>query len=115
MALIGSGKLDRRVQFQRQIIEDDGYGNVIAGWFDHGGVIAAAREDVSDGEKATAGSIESSLLSRFTVRATGFTRALTPVDRLTHDGLTWNILGIKEAKAGRHRLLEVTARAGTDG
>ncbi len=111
----GAAKLDRRVQFQRQIIGDDGYGNVIVGWQDHGSPVSASRTDVSDMEKATAGSIEASLLSRFVVRSTGFTLDLDPKDRLTQGGLTWNILAIKEAKDGRHRFLEITARARTDG
>lgn len=114
MALTSAAKLDRRVQAQRFTLVDDGFG-VTEVWADHGGIIAAARTDVSDVEKATAGSIEASLLSRFTVRATTFTRDLDPTDRLFQGGLTWNILGIKEAKDRRHRFLEITARARTDG
>lgn len=110
----GAAKLDRRVQFQRFTLVDDGFG-MSQVWADHGSPVSASRTDVSDMEKATAGSIEASLLSRFVVRSTGFTRDLDPKDRLTQGGLTWNILGIKEAKDGRHRFLEITARARTDG
>lgn len=106
--------LDRLVQFQRFTEHDDGYG-VVEIWADHGGKIRAARRDVSDSEKATAGWTEATIVARFTIRSSEFSRDLTPKDRLTHDGLTWEIQGIKEAWLGRFRFLEITARARTDG
>lgn len=102
--------LDRLLQFERVTLTDDGFGMAEV-WAAHGAPVAASRQDVSDLERAAAGSIEASLLSRFVVRSTAFTRDLTPRDRLTHDGRTWNILGIKEAIGGRRRFLEITARA----
>ncbi|WP_151720481.1 phage head completion protein [Gemmobacter serpentinus] len=106
--------LDRLVQFQRRVGVNGPYGYEYS-WHDHGAPIRAARHDVSDGERAVAGWIESTLVSRFTVRSSAFTRDLTPIDQLTHDGLTWDIQGIKEAWLGRFRFLEITARARTDG
>ena len=105
-----SGTLDRSVQFQRAAKIDDGL-QVVDVWASHGLPEPAARKDVSDGERAAAGWVEATQVSRFTVRSSDFTRALTPKDRLTCDGLTFDIQGIKEI--GR-RDLEITAIARAD-
>ena len=106
--------LDRLVQFQRFTLVDDGF-QTVEEWADHGTPLRASRRDVSDQERAAAGWIEATREARFTIRSSGFTRDLTPKDRLTHDGLTFDIQGIKEAWLGRFRFLEITARARTDG
>lgn len=105
--------LNRQVQFQRSTREDNGFGTAKV-WAALGGVIRAARQDVSDEERSASGWVEALLVARFTIRSSAFARALTPADRLTHDGRTWEILGIKEAQPGRYRFLEITARARTD-
>lgn len=105
--------LDRRVQFQRATYVDDGFGKVPV-WSDHGGRIFAARQDVSDGERAAAGQIEATIVARFVVRSSPFTRALNPGDRLSHECKEWDIQGIKEARMGRRAFLEITARARAD-
>lgn len=101
--------LDRLVQVQRFTVIDDGFSSTES-WADHGAAIWASKEDVSDGERARAGMVEAQLMTRFKVRYSSFTAGLTTSDRLTCEGVTFNIYGIKEG-AGRRQWLEVSATA----
>lgn len=76
------------------------------------GHIWAARKDVSDAEKAASGTVQATLAARFTVRSSAMTRAIKPKDRLTCDGKSFDIVGIKEL--GRRDFLEITAEARAD-
>lgn len=109
------GSLDRRVQFRRATLFDDGY-QVTDTWADHGSLIWAGRKDVNDAvndaERAAAGWVEATVASRFVVRSTPFTRGLTAKDRLVCEGLTFDIQGIKQI--GRMDRLEITAVARAD-
>lgn len=110
--MVEAGKLDRRIQFQRFTLTDDGFGQVEA-FANLGSPIAAGKRDVSDGERMRAGEVSAQITSRFHVRSSAFTRDLTPADRLVYEGKTYNIYGIKELE-GRKRLLEITAGARVD-
>lgn len=105
-----AGKLDRSAQFQRATLVDDGLQSVET-WANHGYPEPVARGDVSDAERAAAGWIEATVVSRFTVRSSDFTRDLTPKDRLICDGLSFDIQGIKEVSRAE---LEITATARAD-
>lgn len=107
-----AARLDRRVQFRRSALSDDGFTSGAEAWADHGGTISAQRNDISDGERWRAGEVGASITARFTVRSSGFTRAITPKDRLICDGREYDIVGIKEI--GRNRFLEITAAARAD-
>ena len=105
-----AGQLDRRVQMLRASLVDDGLQSVEV-WANHGLPIWANRKDVSDAERAAAGWAEATVVSRFTLRSSEFTRGLTAKDRLTCGGLTFDIQGIREI--GRSAL-EITAIARAD-
>lgn len=105
------GQLDRLVQFERAVLSDDGLRSKEV-FGPHGDKVWAFRRDVSDGERAVAGWVEATVVSRFVVYSTAFTRGLTPKDRLICGGLTYDILGIKEV--GRMAYLEITGKARTD-
>lgn len=109
---MGSGKLDRRVQFQRATRTDDGFRDerVFAA---HGDPVWAERQDISDGERWRAGEVAATVTTRFRVRHSAFTADLTPADRLVSDGRTYDIVGIKEGP-GRRRSLELTCAARLD-
>lgn len=92
---MNASRLDRHVQFRRRILVDDGFG-MVEQWADHGAPIAASRRDVADAEKFAAGTVEATIDTRFIVRASAFTRDLSPVDRLITEGLDYDILGIKQ-------------------
>ena len=104
--------LDRRVQFLRASLTDDGFGQVEV-FEPHGAPEPAAKKDVSDGERWRAGEVQAHITTRFTVRWYAFTADLTPRDRLTCEGRSYDISGIKEV-GGRRRWLEITAAARAD-
>lgn len=105
-----AGNLDRRVTFSRATPSNTPLG-LIESWSEIG-TVWASRKDVSDGERAAAGMMQATLVSRFVVRSSEFSRALTPKDRLTEGGRSYQILGIKEV--GRRDFLEITAEARAD-
>lgn len=105
-----AGALDRRMTFQRSTSVPDGGGGYTVTWEDLA-TVSAARIDVSDSEKYAAGRLVSAKLSRFTVRSSSVTRAVTAADRISHESITWNIDGIKDTRDGRKSFLEITATA----
>jgi len=105
-----AGGMDRRVTFSRATVTNTGLGLTEA-WADLG-TVWASRKDVSDGEKAAAGTMQAVVVARFVVRSSTFSRGLTPKDRLTEGGRTFQITGIKEM--GRRDFLEITAEARAD-
>lgn len=107
-----AGNLDRRIQFQRATLTDNGFEQVEA-FANHGSPIWASKTDVSDGERLRADQVSANLTARFVVRWSSFTADLTPKDRITYAGETFDILGIKEI--GRREGLEITAGAKVDG
>lgn len=115
-----AGKLDRRVQFRRATLVDNGFSTSLKWDTDnpesdnHGAPVWAQRSDVSDGEKARAGEVQASLMTRFMVRSSAFTRGLTPKDRLVTEGVTFEITGIKEPPGSRRQWLEISATARAD-
>jgi SPP1 family predicted phage head-tail adaptor len=106
-----AGPLDRRIQFQRATLVDDGLSKVES-WTDHGTPVWAAKADVSDGERWRAGEVAAHVTTRFRVRWSLFTAEITPRDRLTCEGRSYDITGIKEI--GRREALEITAAARVD-
>lgn len=109
---MSAGKLDRRIQFRRATLSDDGFSSVEA-WADHGRAVSAQKTEISDGERWRAGEVAAHLTARFLVRWSAFTSDLTPKDRLVCEGREYDIAGIKEAE-GRRRWLEITAAVRTD-
>lgn len=107
------GKLDRRAQFRRAELFDDGF-QTRERWVDHGTPHPASRTDISDAEKFAAGTVLATVTARFIVRHNAFTADLTPRDRLVCDGGEWAISGIKELPEPRRQWLEITATRGAN-
>jgi head-tail adaptor len=105
------GDLDRRIQFQRSRLFDNGLAFAEV-WEDHGFPVWASKSDISDGEKFAAREVAASITSRFRIWWSSFSSELTPKDRLVCEGRTYDIVGIKEI--GRREGLEITAAARTD-
>lgn len=103
--------LNRRIQFERAISSDNGLEQE-RHWEPLGSPVWADREDASDAERALSGWLEAQMVSRFTVRSSAFSRGLTPKDRLTCDGVIYEIQGIKQL--GKAACLEITAIARAD-
>ena len=112
-ATLGAGmRLDRRVQFRRYTLTDDGFGAVEV-WGNYGLAQPASKADVSDGERWRASEVQAHITSRFVVRWSVFTSDLSPKDKLRCERVEYDISGIKEIK-GRRRWLEITAAARSD-
>lgn len=107
---MSAGALDRRITLHRAKVVNTATG-VTSSWEDVG-TLWASRRDVSDGEKAAAGTVQSTVVSRFVVRSSTLSRSIKPKDRLMEGGLTFEITGIKEV--GRQDRLEITAEARLD-
>ncbi len=109
-----ASKLDRKVQFQRNVGTVDAFGGVTEEWEDHGDLICALRQDISDGEKWRAGEVAASATTRFHVRSSAFTRDIDPRDRVLCEGETFEITGTKQVHPGRRQLIELTCARRTD-
>lgn len=108
----GAGALDRRITIERLNSAPNGFNEPVGTWSCFT-TIWAQRKDVSDGEKLAAGQVGSYRMSRFVIRSSSVAKAITPLDRIAHDGKVWNILGIKETDEGRNRFIELTAVVAT--
>ena len=104
--------LDRPVQFQRRTLSDGPFGQVEA-WADHGTLHMAAKRDMSDGERWRAGEVQAHVTTRFVLRWSPFSRDIDARDRLVCEGVTYEIVGVKEG-AGRRQSIELTCAARND-
>lgn len=109
---IGAGHLNRRVQFLRKTLVNDGLGYA-ENWQNAGAPQAASRKDISDGERWRAGEVQAHVTTRFVIRYSAFARSITPGWRLTCEGKLYDIFGVKELE--NNRLIEITAAARNDG
>lgn len=105
---MGAGALDRRVQFERAQVVDNGLTRVEK-FAAFGPVIWAEKVEVSDAERIKASQVQATITARFKVRYGAFTSGLTSRDRLVCEGRTYELFGLKEV--GRREWLEFTAGA----
>lgn len=105
--MIEAGSLDRRVQFLRAAMVDDGLQTRPGEFRPIGSPVWAGKRPVSDGERFRAGQVQSGITDRFTVRHFALTAGITPADRLSCEGRIYAIDGIKEI--GRREGYEITA------
>lgn len=102
-----AGKLDRRVQFLRAVMSDDGYQKRWGDHAPHGAPVWASKRDISDRERFMAAMVTTQAETRFQVRWSAFTADVTSRDRLICEGVTYGISGTKEI--GRREGIEITA------
>lgn len=103
-----AGRLDRRIVLLRSFTAVDSFNSPIETWSPLVAVWASATP-VSDGERMQAGQTLANKTYRFVIRYSTNTANLDPRDRLTFDGRTYDIQGVKEI--GRRKYLEITAAA----
>lgn len=103
-----AGKLDRRITIRRATVTADAMNEPVETWADLL-CLWAAKRDVSDRERLQASEYGATITTRFTVRWSQAASGITPKDRISIDGSTYDILGIKEL--GRRAFLEITAAA----
>ena len=108
--MMRSGARDRRITLQRRGGLVDAFGHEIETWTDLGAVWAE-RLDISDGERWRAAEVAAVVSTRFRVLRSGLTAGLTAKDRITSEGMVFDIQGIKQiGRAG----FEITANARAD-
>lgn len=109
---ISAGNLDRTIEIERKTAgAKNSFGEAAETWATYF-TCRAMRQDMRDAEKVQSDRPQSSLMSRFLVRSSSETRSVTNADRLVHDGMTWQIEGVKQSsQGGRDRFLEITAIA----
>ena len=109
---MNAGALNRRIQVQRFTETGrNGFGETVGDWLSEGPLLFASRRDVSDAEKRIGGGWDNKLVTRFTIRSSPFARSIRRTDRLSHEGVTFEIDGIKEVPPGR-AFIEITAWTG---
>lgn len=106
-----AGKRDRRITLERYGETRDEWNNPIIGWTLLSRVWGS-KDDVSDTERLRAADLGSTLTTRFVIRWSKKVADLNTKDKLTCEGLEYNIIGVKEL--GRREYLEVTGAARSD-
>lgn len=106
-----TGKLDRRITFQKLTTTVDSTGGVVETWadLDHAPVVWAALEPMSARERFEADQLQLQEVLRFKIR---YRSDLDERMRVVFEGRNWNIRHIREAVfEGRRRalLLDVAA------
>lgn len=109
---LAAGKLDRKIVLQRFTSTRDSYNEPVLAWSTLA-VRQASYEPIRDGERFRAGETAATASARFVIRHSTVVSDLTPKDRLTFDGRTWQILHVKEI--GRREGLEISATVRADG
>ena len=106
-----AGKLDRRITLQRASTTKNGFNEDVEAWGDIATVWASATP-VSDAERVRAQQVGAVISMRFQIRFSTAVADLSPTDRLTYNGKTYNITAVKEL--GRREGLEITAATRSD-
>lgn len=111
--MIGAGKMDRRIRFERREDVDDGYGNTVAGDWTPQFEQAAHRQWLRGGESVFAARLESRQPAIITVRDSAQARSVTADWRAvdTRDGRIYNIRENPKESDDR-RFLEMLAESG---
>lgn len=106
-----SGPLDRRITIQRATTSADAYNEPIETWATLATVWAMKR-DASDSERQRASETSAEITTRFQIRYSSTVAEINPKDRISYDGKTYDIWGVKEI--GRREGLEISATARAD-
>ncbi|WP_277022248.1 head-tail adaptor protein [Paracoccus hibiscisoli] len=104
---MNAGRMDRRVQFLRAGIIDDGLQERLGPHVPYGSPVWASKTPISDGERFRADTVAQDRTDRFVVRYSALTASITGKDRLVCEGVTYGIAGRKEI--GRREGIEITA------
>lgn len=113
VAKMHAGLLDRRVTVLRNMAVVNAYNEPVETFLPIGD-LWARKMDASAGERFRAAEVEAELTSRFTVRWSPFTAAITPRDRLVWGAYTYNIAGTRESAQGRRQWIELDCVARED-
>lgn len=107
-----AGPLDRKIILERFTETRDAFNEPVKTWATLA-TRSASYTPLSDGEKFSASETAATASARFVIRYSAVVADLDPKDRLTFDGVVYQILRVKEI--GRREGLEITAGARADG
>ena len=107
--MIRAGDLDRRITFQRRAVVDDGFASRPGEPAEIAKVWAKVTP-ISDGEKFGGGAVRATVDTRFLVRWSSATAAITEKDSIAYDGRVFGIVGLPK-EIGRREGLEFSATA----
>lgn len=103
-----AGSLDRRITILRATNARNSFNEEVATW-NPVATVWAASVPISDAERLRAGESLATRKHRFTIRHSAFAATIDTRDRLTFDGRTFDVNGVKEL--GRREGYEITATA----
>lgn len=109
---LSAGKLDRRIILQRFTETRDEYNEPVKTWVTLA-TRSASYEPLSDGEKFRASETAADASARFVIRWSNATASLNPKDQLIFEGVTHQIVRVKEI--GRREGVEITTASRADG
>jgi SPP1 family predicted phage head-tail adaptor len=116
-AIIGGDEMkatgrNREIVIQRATVtQDPGSGENVETWATFA-TVWAEMTPVSDGERIKAAEVSAEITTRFRILWSTTVSTVNPKDRLTFDGKTWDIWGVKEI--GFREGIEITASARAD-
>jgi SPP1 family predicted phage head-tail adaptor len=100
---------NREIVIQRATVtQDPGSGENVETWADLA-TVWAEMMPLSDGERVKAAEVSAEITTRFRILWSSTVSTVNPKDRLTFDGKTWDIWGVKEL--GYREGIEITASA----
>lgn len=108
---MNAGEFDRRITVERMTSTPDEFNAPVERWLPLATVWASKR-DVKDGERLRADGISSQITTRFRIRHSRLVADINPSDRVIFNGLTYDIVAVKEL--GRIEGIEITAAARND-
>lgn len=104
-----AGQRNREIVIQRaSVSQDSGSGENVETWATLA-TVWAEMTPISDGERIMAAEVSAEITTRFRILWSSIVSTLNPRDRLTFDGKTWDIWGVKEL--GYREGIEITASA----
>ena len=103
-----AGKLDRRIDLHRATTVPNAFNEPVETFASFATVWASATP-ISDGERARAGEVFSSISMRFQIRYSTTVSDLDTRDRVVFDGRVFDIVAVKEIN--RREGIEITASA----
>lgn len=110
---IDGPRLDRKIVVERFTSTiDEASGEQVKTWATLGPAegIWANRRDVSDTERVASSEVAAEITTRFIIRYDSAWADLSPLDRLTHEGRTYEIAAVKVSTQGRRQFFEISAR-----
>lgn len=110
---MGAGRLRDRAAFQRELLEEDIFGNETRGNWGPLVTVWAQFTPERSWERIEGGRLEAAVAGTLRLRSTPQTRDVTEADRVVVDEVLYNIRGITNPDR-RNRWLEITVERGVE-